>query len=160
MESASAAGVDAEERTLRELLSDELYDFCTASSEAQLPFTSTGSALHHDKRELKEIIRLKDKTRNSNTTRTTNTWTNRFEAWRVARGLPHPLHEIKREELDGILQLFYSAIRRENGEDYEPVSLRTMIACLDRSLREHKKPFSILQDRVPGKPKGIKWQSH
>ena len=100
MESASAAGV--EEQTLRELLSDELYHFCTASSEAQLPLTSTGSALHHDKRELEEIIRLKDKTRNSNTTRTTNTWTNRFEAWRVARGLPHPLHEIKREELDGM----------------------------------------------------------
>ena len=61
--------------------------------------------------------------------------------------MPHPLHEIKREELDGILQLFYSAIKRENGEDYELVSLRTMIACLDRSLREHKKSFSILQDK-------------
>jgi len=59
MESASVAGV--EERTLRELLSDELYDFCTASSEAQLPSTSTSSALHHNKRELEEIIRLKDK---------------------------------------------------------------------------------------------------
>ena len=47
MESATAAGV--KEGTLWELLSDELYDFCTASSEAQQPSTSTGSTLHHDK---------------------------------------------------------------------------------------------------------------
>ena len=56
--------------------------------------------------------------------------------------MPHPLHEIEREELDGILQLFYSAVKRENGKEYEPVSLGTMIVCLDRSLREHKKPFN------------------
>ena len=91
-------------------------------------------------------MRLKYKTRNSNTVRTTSTWTNRFEAWRIARGLPHTLHEIEREHLDSILQLFYSAVK-ENGEDYEPVSLRTMILCLDRFLREHKKPFSILPDK-------------
>ena len=61
MESTSAAGVEG--RTLWELLSDELYHFYTASSEAQLPLT-----LHHDKSELEELIRLMDKTRNSNTT--------------------------------------------------------------------------------------------
>ena len=48
MESASAAGVEVvqtsvEEQTLWDLLSNELYDFYTASSEAQLPSTSTGS---------------------------------------------------------------------------------------------------------------------
>lgn len=38
--------------------------------------------------------------RDSNTTRMTNACANRFEVWQTAQGLPHPLHEIKKEELD------------------------------------------------------------
>ena len=114
--------------TLRELFSDELYYFCAPEEET-------------------ELERLKKKTVNPNTNRTTSTWVNRFEQWRVARDMPRPLADIERKELDSILQLFYSSIKKENGEDYEPCSLRTMLVSLDRYLREQKRPFSILQDK-------------
>ena len=47
MESASV-------EDLRELISDELYEFCTAtaSNEAKLPSTSTGNALYYNESEL------------------------------------------------------------------------------------------------------------
>ena len=57
--------------------------------------------------------------------------------------MPHPLADIEREELDSILQLFYSTLKKENGDDYEPGSLRTMLASLDRYLREQKRPFIV-----------------
>ena len=133
-EPGSSTTVAGETLTLHDVLNDELYAFC-----AETPQTNSA--------EVKELQRLKDKTKNINTTRTTSTWVNRFEEWRVARDLPHPLEKIEREELDGVLQLFYSAVKKENGENYEPGSLRTMIACLDRFLRDTKKPFSILQDK-------------
>ena len=69
-----------------------------------------------------------------------NIWVNRFEAWQIAQRLPHLLQDIEKEEVDGILQRFH-------GEDYEPVSLRTMLASLDRYLRDHTKSFSILRDK-------------
>ena len=46
------------------------------------------------------------------------------------------LHDIPPEELDKILR-FYAELVKSDGTDYEPESLRVMIACLDRHLREH-----------------------
>ena len=36
---------------------------------------------------------------------------------------------------------------KSDGTDYEPESLRVMIACLDRHLREHGAIYSILKDK-------------
>ncbi len=121
------------EPTLKNLLADELYSFCGTAQ--------TNSV------EVNELQRLKDKNKNLNTARTTSTWVNRFEEWRVARGYPHPLEKIEKKDLDGVLQLFYSTVKKENGENYEPCSLRTMLSCLDRFLRDKKQPFSILRDK-------------
>ena len=74
------------------------------------------------------------KNKNENTARSTNTWVNRFENWRIERGLPLPLLEIRHEDLDETLQLFYSALVKADGQSYEPTSLRTMLAELDRCL--------------------------
>ena len=40
----------------------------------------------------------------------TNTWVNRFENWEIAQGLPLPLLEIRHEDLNETLQLFYSTL--------------------------------------------------
>ena len=45
------------------------------------------------------------------------------------------------------LQLFFAEVRKRNGEEYEPDSLRTMLAGLDRYLKEKGCKFSILRDR-------------
>ena len=97
--------------------------------------------------ERKECERLVLKNNNENTARSTNTWVNRFENWRIARGLPLPLLKIRHEDLDETLQLFYSTLVKADGQPYEPTSLRTMLAGLDRYFRDNGKTSSIQNDK-------------
>ena len=97
--------------------------------------------------ERKECERLVLKNKNENTARSTNTWVNRFESWRIARGLPLPLLEIRHEDLDETLQLFYLNLVKADGQPYEPTSLRTMLAGLDRFFQDNGKTFSIQNDK-------------
>ena len=97
--------------------------------------------------ERKECERLVLKNKNENTARSTNTWVNRFENWRIGRGLPLPLLEIRHEDLDETLQLFYSSLVKLDGQPYEPTLLRTMLAGLDRFFRDNGKTFSIQNDK-------------
>ena len=84
---------------------------------------------------------------NANTAKSTGTWVKRFDKWRMERQTAQKLEEIPKERLDGILQLFFAEIRKNDGTNYEPDSLRTMLAALDRHLREKGSTFSILKDR-------------
>ena len=79
-----------------------------------------------------------------NTKRTTQTWIRRFDAWRAERGISSPLHETPRENLNTILKRFYAEVVKENGDEYEP---ETMLASLDRYLKEHGALFSIRADQ-------------
>ena len=71
---------------------------------------------------------------------------NRFETWRNVRKLPNAL-KIPESELDGILQRFFAELRKQDGGEYEPDSLRTMLASLDRFLRDKGRLYSILKDK-------------
>lgn len=51
---------------------------------------------------------------------------------------------IPREELDQVLQLFYA--EQKDGQDYEPESLKIMIAALDQHVHE-KCGYSILKNK-------------
>ena len=93
------------------------------------------------------IQQLVDKNANKNTKRTTQTWIRRFDAWRAERGISNPLHEIPRENLNTILKRFYAEVVKENGDEYEPDCLKTMLASLDRHLKEHGALFSIRADQ-------------
>ena len=58
------------------------------------------------------------------------------------------LHDTPPKELDKIIQRFYAErLMKSDGTDYEPESLRVMIVCLDRHLREHGATYSILKDK-------------
>ena len=43
--------------------------------------------------------------------------------------------DIPRAELDGVLQKFYAELVKQNGEEYEPESLKVMIASLNRHIK-------------------------
>ena len=58
------------------------------------------------------------------------------------------IEEHEPAELNKILETFYAEVKNKNGQDYEPDSLRVMIAALDRHLREKQCPLSIGTDRV------------
>ena len=49
----------------------------------------------------------------------------RFDKWRTERQIAQKIEEIPKERLDGILQ-FFAEIRKNDGTNYEPDSLRTM----------------------------------
>ena len=73
---------------------------------------------------------------NANTAKSTGTWVKQFNKWRKERQIGQKLEEVSKEQLDGILQLFFAEICKSNGTTYELDSLRTMMAALDRHLRE------------------------
>jgi len=50
------------------------------------------------------------------------------------RKVENKLEDIPKSELDGILQYFFAEVCKQDGE-YEPESLRTMLASLDRFLQ-------------------------
>ena len=62
---------------------------------------------------------------NANTIKSTGSWVKRFKKWRRERQICHKLEEILKEKLDGTLQ-FFTEIRKNNGTNYEPDSLRTI----------------------------------
>ena len=53
------------------------------------------------------------------------------------------------------LQRFYAELTKTNGNDYEPESLKVMLAALDRHVREHS-VFSIMKDIT----QSIEWKSY
>ena len=46
------------------------------------------------------------------------------KSWRAERGVSSPLHEIPRENVNAILKGFCAELVKENGNKYEPDSLR------------------------------------
>ena len=95
-----------------------------------------------------ELQRLLNKNVNSNTKRSTNTWANRLLKWKAERGIKAELMQLDQQRLDEILQQFYAEVRKEDGTDYEPDSLRTMLAALDRYFKANDADFSLLKDKA------------
>ena len=69
------------------------------------------------------------------------------QTWATERKLNPKLEEYEREQLDKMLQIFYTEIRTKDGFEYEPESLKSMLAALDRYLKEHDYKYSIIRDR-------------
>ena len=49
--------------------------------------------------------------------------------------------------LNKILENFYATVRKKNGEDYEPDSLRAMVTAVDRYLADKGYKYSIIRGR-------------
>ena len=103
----------------------------TINAEENLPVESKKDSDAFAVVEKEELQSLKDKNKNSNTEKCTNTWVNRFEklqhlrAW-INISLPY----IALIEFDSILQKLYAELRTVKGEEYEPTSLCTMLGDL------------------------------
>ena len=110
------------------------------------PCTSSASTEFGSTTE-EELKRLENKNKNRNTFKSTNTWTNRLNKWMSAHGLHLKLQAKELEELDSLLAKFYAELRKEDGSEYEPDSLKVMLASLDRHFRDLGAPFSILKDK-------------
>lgn len=95
-----------------------------------------------------DIEALKSAAINNNTSRSTKQWMNVFSSWCLSRHLEN-IHIVtmQPEDLDKLLTQFYAEIKRKNGEDYEPDSLRIMQSGIERHLKENGYQFSITRSR-------------
>ena len=137
----------ADGQGLRELLGDKMYEDYFGETTELRSRASTSCATEFKTATSEDLERLLSNTENKNTKKTTQTWINRFNTWRESRQIALELHEMPPDELEKILQHFYAELVKNDGTDYEPESLRVMIACLDRHLKEHGATYSILKDR-------------
>jgi len=92
------------------------------------------------------LERLVANNHNSNTAASTKNWLRRFQKWAAEKGVASDIATIPREELDQVLQHFYAELIKKDGQEYEPESLKVMIAALDRHVRE-KCGSSILKGK-------------
>ena len=70
------------------------------------------------------IQSLKENALNKNTVQSTNNW---IKVWAAQMG-----YDESRETLNKILEQFYATVRKKDGGDYEPDSLRVMVTAIDR----------------------------
>ena len=57
------------------------------------------------------------------------------------------IEDIAPVELQEIIKKFVLAMRKKNGEEYEPSSIRAFIQSIDRHLRKNNYGFSVLSDK-------------
>ena len=95
----------------------------------------------------KTIEELKKFPKNPNTVKSTSFWLNAWETWCKPKNTVNKIEENEPEKLNKLLETFYAEVKNKNGDDYEPDSLRVMIAALDRHLNEKGYKFSIIRDR-------------
>ena len=69
------------------------------------------------------------------------------ENWGNERKFNPKLKENEHADLDKKLQMFYAEVLTKDGLEYEPESLKSMLAALDRHLKEYDYKYSTARDR-------------
>ena len=89
--------------------------------------------------------------KNSNTVEKTKNDLTRLNNWRkisLKDANPVPIEQIEADELNKLLRSFFLTIKKVNGEDYEPSSLRSMLGSFSRHLQEAKYPIKVMEGNV------------
>ena len=95
----------------------------------------------------KTIQYLKIGAKNQNTSKSTAFWLNVWATWCHEKQLTQEMEKIEAGELNILLERFYAEVKTKNGDDYEPDSLRVMMAAFDRNLKDKGYKHSIIRDR-------------
>ena len=82
---------------------------------------------------------------NENTKRKTLGHQRLFKTFLQEKQELRKIHEIAAMELNTYLSEFLLRVRQKDGKEYEPVSLRSIISSLDRYLKRHNYPTSIVR---------------
>ena len=94
-----------------------------------------------------EVQRLLEKNTNKNTHKSTNTWVRRLETWLNNVEIQSTLFQLNAKKLDELLCRFHVQLRKKDGSNYKPDSLRAMLAALDRHFKDNGSTFSLLRDK-------------
>ena len=90
---------------------------------------------------------LRNGSKNPNTSKSTSFWLSVWKTWCQEKNIALEIEEHEPADLNKVLEQFYAEVKNKNGEDYEPDSLRVMIAVLDRHLKDKHYLLSIMKDR-------------
>ena len=93
------------------------------------------------------IQSLRENAMNKNTVQSTNNWVKVRKSWAAQKGHDESIEKYEPEALNKILEQFYATVRKKDGDDYEPDSLRVMATAVDRYLPEKEYKYSIIRDR-------------
>lgn len=86
---------------------------------------------------------------NKNTLRKTLTDINKFKRFLETKGEARDIHEISVDQLDAYLANFVLSIRKSDGTEYEPSSIRNIISSVDRKLQRNRYSFLIMRGSGP-----------
>lgn len=81
---------------------------------------------------------------NKNTMKKTLSDIKKLDKFMAERGEKRKLHTIPMEELDQHIASFIMTIKKPDGEDYEPTSIRNMISSFDRKLGRQGYAYRII----------------
>ena len=134
--------------------SDELYPLeCNNSSTTLVSTSEQDGTSKNDVSRFPEVSTddieaLRSLAVNKNTSRSTKQWMNVFKKWCKSRRIQNVnIETMSPVELDKLLGKFYAEIKKQDGEDCEPESLRIMQCALERYLKDNGYEISILRDR-------------
>ena len=91
-----------------------------------------------------DIDFYKSNSKNKNTVKATNSWYNAYCKWAEKTGNTTEIHTLTKSELNDILERFFADAERIDGKHYEPTSLCSMQAGIQRYLKEMGSDISIL----------------
>ena len=77
----------------------------------------------------------------------TSFWLRVWKTWCEGKSIALEIQEHEPAEPNRLLEKFYAEVKNQNGQDYEPDSLRVMIAALDRHLKDKQYSLSIVKER-------------
>jgi len=80
----------------------------------------------------RELQHFKENGENSNTRKSIKIWVNVWTTWAEEKGYSPDIVSYEVKELDEKLRKFFTVVRKKDGSDHEPDSLRVMTASLDR----------------------------
>jgi hypothetical protein len=103
--------------------------------------------------ELDELIEAENSTekfvmsmRNSNTVRKTSTDVNKVAAWLQSKNERRDICDIPSAELNTYLAQFFMTATKQNGEQYEPDTLKSIQCSINRFLAEKGSTVNIVED--------------
>ncbi|XP_052215505.1 uncharacterized protein LOC127834005 [Dreissena polymorpha] len=86
---------------------------------------------------------------NKNTAKKTLNDTNKFKRFLASRGEYREMHHIEVDVLDDYISTFILSLQKSNSTEYEPTSIRGILGSLDRKLKRHRFPYSIMAGSGP-----------
>jgi hypothetical protein len=94
-----------------------------------------------------DVKRFNEEHENENTRKKTFCDTKVFLEFLSAEGECRIIEEIPPNELKNLAKWFVLSVRKMNGEEYEPSSVRAFLQSIDRYLRKNGYPVALLNDK-------------